>query len=190
MFTTSFWIDMVIGDAQGNANADENQDAGPAGARQGGINDPGRIVNEEEINVQDEGVHIPERATWQGKDGAIAQTVESMKAFVLDWEWDKVDKQSLLQNCAYPVAKHLAISCVVPTAASLLILPLIDAMGKQVGPTSTFRIFAIVSIIVDFVNSSKSSLQRWFQVAHKIARDDRYLIGLRLQNYSPQQTPT
>ncbi|KAL7550750.1 hypothetical protein ACHAWF_016690 [Thalassiosira exigua] len=190
MFTTSFWINMVIGDAQGNANADDNQDAGPAGARQGGMNDPGRIVNEEEINVQDEDVHIPERAIWQGKDGAIAQTVESMKAFVLDWEWDKVDKQSLLQNCAYPVAKHLAISCVVPTAASLLILPLIDAMGKQVGPTSTFRIFAIVSILVDFVNSSKSSLQRWFQVAHKIARDDRYLIGLRLQNYSPQQTPT
>ncbi|KAL7540545.1 hypothetical protein ACHAXR_012580 [Thalassiosira sp. AJA248-18] len=182
MFTKKFWADIIIGDGQGNVNND-NEDIQPAGARQGNA---GRQGN----NVQDIHDNEPRLITWQGKDGAIARVVESLKTFALGWEWDKVDKQSLLHDCALPVSKHLAIACAVPTAALALFIPLLNAIGKHIGPTVIFRTFAIASIVVDSVNSSKYSLQLWFQAAHKIARDDRYLIGEILLNYSPQQRPT
>jgi len=187
MFTKKFWADIVVGDGQVNAD-NEDQGIDRVGVRQGGMNNParnaGRDHDAEGINANE-----PRKFIWQGKQGAIAHAMESIKALVLGWEWDKIDKQALLQDCALPVSKHLAISCGIPIAALSieLVVPLAKVIGRQIGPTAIFRTFAIVSIVVDFINSSKHSLQSWFQAAHGIARDDRYLIGEILLNYSPQQ---
>lgn len=189
MFTKQFWSDLIFGEHQGN-NANENQD--DPGARQGGANNDapnaGLQANGAQGTATD--ANEPQEFTWQGRDGAIARAMESMKAVLSGWEWDKVDKQSLLFDCAFPVAQHLAVSCAVPLSAVAFVTPLFTAGGRQLGATAIFRIFAIVSITVDSINSSKQSLNRWFQAAHKIARDDRYLIGEILLNYSPQQTST
>lgn len=185
MFTKKFWADVVAGDGQGNGN-NENQDNGLIGARQGGMDNPGRNPDGEN-DAQDNYANELGKLVWQGEGGAIANALESVKDFALRWEWDKVDKQSLLQDCALPVAKHLAISCAVPIAAMSisLVVPL-----AKVRPNAIFRTFAIASVVVDSINSSKHSLQSWFEAAHTIARDDRYLIGEILLNYSPQQSST
>lgn len=56
--------------------------------------------------------------------------------------------------------------------------------------TIAFRAFASSSIVALLINSSRQSLVHWFEAAHKIARDDRYLIGEILVNYSPQAEAT
>lgn len=190
MFTKRFWADLIIGEGRANANADE-QDNEPDGARQGG--DGGRNnldrnnVAGGEDNAQVPVATEPPKFIWQGKDGAIARAVESIKAFTSGWEWDKVDKQLLLEDCAFPISKHLAIAFAIPVAALPFAASLTKAAGRQIGATAIFRIVAIATIIVDSINSSKQGLNRWFQAAHKIARDDRYLIGEILLNYSPGQ---
>lgn len=185
MFTKNFWSEIVMGDGRGNAN-NENQDNGAAGVRQGQANNPARNADQQGNNAQFNNADEPRPITWQGKDGTIAHTIECLKDFVLGWEWDKVDKHSLLQDCALPVVKHLAISCAVPTAALALSAPFLNYIGRNIGPTTIFRTFTVASILVDSLNSSKHSLRLWFQAAHKIARDDRYLIGEILLNHSPR----
>jgi hypothetical protein len=69
--------------------------------------------------------------------------------------------------------------------AVAFIAPLVEAAGRQIEATAMFRILSIFGMVLDSLNSSKRSLKRWFQVAHKIARDDRYLVGEILLNYSP-----
>ena len=190
MFTKRFWADLIIGEGRANANADE-QDNEPDGARQGGDggrNHPDRNnVAGGEDNAQVPVATEPPKFIWQGKDGAIARAVESIKAFTSGWEWDKVDKQLLLEDCAVPISKHLAIAFAIPVAALPFAASLTKTAGRQMGATAIFRIVAIATIIVDSINSSKQGLNRWFQAAHKIARDDRYLIGEILLNYSPGQ---
>jgi len=182
MFSVKFWTDMVMGDIPGNGN--DNLNAVPVGERQEGANNPAQNVNRRGNIAQGTDANEVTGSTWQGKDGVIACTVESVKAFASGWEWDKVDKQSLLQDCAIPISKHLAISCAVPVAALAFSIPLLNTLGRQIGVNAIFRTFTIASIVVDSVNSSKGSLNCWFQAAHNIARDDRYLIGEILLNYS------
>lgn len=171
VFTKKFWTDIVLGDDQGGGNQNQND-----------LNVERGMNNAEDINADE-----MRKCTWQGKDGAIAHAFESIIAFILRWEWDKVDKQSLLQDCAVPLSKHFMISCIVPMVMLSLAaaLPLSSVIERQFGLTAMFRVTFLVSIIVDFVHSSKHSLQCWFQAAHRIARDDQYLIGEILLNYSP-----
>jgi E3 ubiquitin-protein ligase MARCH6 len=189
MFTKRFWAEIVFGDGQGNAN--ENQDPGLVEARQQGVDNPGRNADRRGNNVQEVDAVEPKELIWQGKDGAIARAFESIKLFLLGWEWDKLDKFTLLQDCAYPVLQHLAIAFAVPLTAVTLAAPVLIAAeretgaAREIGATAVFRIYAIVSVVVDKVYSSKRSLNRWFQIAHKVARDDRYLVGEILVNYTP-----
>ncbi len=56
-------------------------------------------------------------------------------------------------------------------------------------PTRTiFRFFALISVFMQLLVSKRDGLGRWYEAAHKIARDDRYLIGDILLNYSPTGT--
>lgn len=188
VFTKKFWADIVLGEGQDDENEnhgeDENQDVVDAEARQGDANNPPRIAAREN-NAH--GIDADETFSWQGENGAIALAVESITAFALGWEWDKVDKQSLLQDCAFPIAKHLMFACAVPIGALSLTLapPLARVIGRQLELTAIFRVAVLASIVVDFIYSSKHSIQCWFQAAHRIARDDQYLIGEALLNYSP-----
>eukprot|EP00581_Thalassiosira_minuscula_P013446 CAMPEP_0183718392 /NCGR_PEP_ID=MMETSP0737-20130205/11661_1 /TAXON_ID=385413 /ORGANISM="Thalassiosira miniscula, Strain CCMP1093" /LENGTH=1283 /DNA_ID=CAMNT_0025947941 /DNA_START=66 /DNA_END=3914 /DNA_ORIENTATION=- len=130
MFTKKFWADIVAGEGQGNGN--ENRDVGNARVMRDGVNNVARNAGREN-NGQDNNEDEQRIFTWQGKDGAIACAFESIKAFASGWEWDKIDKQSLLQDCTLPVSKHLAIACAVPTAASVaLAIPLANLFRRQI----------------------------------------------------------
>ncbi|KAL3771587.1 hypothetical protein ACHAWU_003762 [Discostella pseudostelligera] len=103
------------------------------------------------------------------------------------WTWDKVNKQTLLQDCALPVARHLVVACAVPIMGTAIIGSLVNTVGSRLRSTAIFRTFTIATILVDSVLSSQQYLRRYFQAAHTIARDDRYLVGETLLNYSSQQ---
>ena len=185
MFTKRFWADIVFGDGPGIDN--ENQGLGPVVVMQQGVDDLGENANRHRDNVEDTDASEPKEVLWQGKDGAISRAFESIKVFLLGWEWDKVDRQLLLADCAYPILRHLAVACAIPMTAVAFIAPLVEAAGRQIEAAAMFRILSIIGMVVDSLNSSKRSLKRWFQVAHKIARDDRYLVGEILLNYFPVQ---
>lgn len=180
MLTIKFWSDLIIGRGQVN---DDDEDQPNVGAGQGGRNNGGGDNNiAQGANAANTGESTP-GFIWQGQDGIIARVVVSIKAFSSGWEWDKVDKQLLLHDCALPLSKHIAIACVVPVAAILFARLLVNAIGQKLGSTIIFRIAAVTTVLLDTINSSKDGLNSWFQAAHKIARDDRYLIGEILLNY-------
>jgi E3 ubiquitin-protein ligase MARCH6 len=183
VFTKRFWTDIFVG----QRNADENQDPELREARQQEADIPGRNVDRRGTNLHEFGAAELEEITWQGKDGAIARAFESIKVFIVDWEWDKVDRRTLLQDCAFPVLRHLAVAFAIPMTGVALYALLIDPAGWQFEANWIFRILATASMVVDTLNSSKRALNRWFQVAHKVARDDRYLVGEILLNYSPSR---
>jgi E3 ubiquitin-protein ligase MARCH6 len=122
---------------------------------------------------------------WQGEDGIVGNSVQSIVAFANGWEWDKLDKKALLQDLSLPIFRHLAISCLVPWAMAMFL----SQAGVDIS-TTVLRLIIVATILIDYVRSNKESLQRWFEAAHKIARDDRYLIGEILQNYSPGSVGT
>mmetsp|Transcript_3684 Transcript_3684/g.6358 ORF Transcript_3684/g.6358 Transcript_3684/m.6358 type:complete len:1326 (+) Transcript_3684:118-4095(+) len=166
LFTIDFWVKMFTAEGQGNA-----------GANRGGANanNPARNAQVQPANNgEDAGV-------WQGEDGIIGYSAKSIMAFANGWEWDKLDKNALLQDFSLPIFRHLATSCFVPWATAMLL------SQADVDISSTIlRLVIVATILIDYISSSKESLQRWFEAAHKIARDDRYLIGEILQNYTPR----
>jgi hypothetical protein len=46
-----------------------------------------------------------------------------------------------------------------------------------------FRTFAVVTLLAQFAAANRAAMRRWFQAAHKAARDGRYLEGEILLNY-------
>lgn len=193
MFTKRFWTNLVLGD--GEVAGNENQGIEPIGARQDPVrneailddaNDPARNVGVQVDDVHEIRSLESNNLGWQGKNGAIAFALESLKAVIWNWEWDKVDKQSLLRDCALPILRHLVVACAVPITAVAIIKSFVSTAGSRFGATAIFRTFAIATIIVDSVISSQQYLRHCFQAAHKIARDDRYLVGEILLNFSSQ----
>ncbi|KAL7513840.1 hypothetical protein ACHAXN_011071 [Cyclotella atomus] len=183
LFTKRFWADLTVGDVP--ANADGNQDAAAALRRR---NDAAR--NNPRHNNQDTGEAA---SSWQGEDGAIGRCFTSFFTFVAGWEWDKLDEEAMLRNCVTPICRQLLVACLAPTIVTLHATSFYNAVAKT-GKTfsgssqrvnALFRILAISTSTIQFLTSSKAGLQKWFEAAHKIARDDRYLIGEILLNYSP-----
>lgn len=198
MFSKRFWTDLVFGDGEGVGNENQGIEANEAGrggvdnfARNGAVQDdvnvPARNVGRRENIVQGMRTVELNNLTWQGKYGAIALAIESLKAVTWGWEWDKVDKHSLLHDCAFPVVRHLMVASAVPIMAVAIIDSLVNTDGNRLGATAIFRTFAIVTVMVDSLFLSRGYLRHCFQSAHDIARDDRYLVGEILLNFSPQQ---
>ena len=164
LLTIDKWMKIFTAEGEQNANA-----RGDANA-----NNPVR-------NVQEQPAHNRNGADfWQGENGIIGTSLKSMVAFANGWEWDKLDRKALLQDLSLPIFRNLAVSCFVPWS----IATLLSSAGLIVS-LSVFRLIIVATVSIDYVSSSKESLQRWYEAAHKIARDDRYLIGEILQNYTP-----
>eukprot|EP00804_Cyclotella_cryptica_P023315 CCRYP_000472-RB/>CCRYP_000472-RB protein AED:0.04 eAED:0.04 QI:239/1/1/1/1/1/5/608/1378 len=200
VFTKRFWSDIAMGDIQPNANG--NQDAGE-GQRQ-------RVNDAAGNNVRHEGVSQIARSdkgntlSWQGEDGAIGRCFKVLLTFVAGWEWDKLDRKAMLQDCVEPIFRQLLVSCLLPSIVTLLVsffyyttvaktsqpILLLGGTEEPLSATLLFRMLAIATAVTQLLRSCKNSLQRWFEAAHKIARDDRYLIGEILLNYSPPQRST
>lgn len=193
IFTKRFWVDIAMGDP---ANADGNQDAAAAAVRRR-QNDAARNNDRNRgNNSQISGIDAV--LCWQGEDGAIGRCFRAFTTFIVGWEWDKLDEEAMLRDCVMPICRHLFIACLAPTVvtliASFFYYITVAKTGKAIFFGSTdhhssanllYRILAVTTSSVQMLMSSKTGLQKWFEAAHKIARDDRYLIGEILLNYSP-----
>ena len=120
---------------------------------------------------------------WQGRDGVVARCVASIRAFVVGWEWDKIDRQALLSDFAVPVTKHLGTAFVFPVSVLFLAASFLSALGRSISANVAFRVLTVLGLAIDYVLTCKDSLRSWYVAAHKVARDDRYLIGEILMNY-------
>jgi E3 ubiquitin-protein ligase MARCH6 len=68
-----------------------------------------------------------ERPFWQGKEGRIAKFFSVWKSILLRWEWDTVDPEVLLKECAFPVSKSLGVLLLVPSLCYSFWVCLIEA---------------------------------------------------------------
>jgi len=138
---------------------------------------------------------------WQGEQGRIARFFSIWKSVLLNWEWDQVDSAVLMKECSVLIVKQAATSCIIPLAFYSLWLIMMGCMGKNsagislpvIGFVSTgmyrmviFRAFAVLTMMVQLGRAYRTPLKSWFHAAHQAARDDRYLIGQILLNYSPE----
>ena len=175
LFTRRVWGDIIFGEPVAGANMNNNNDA-----------------NDRPIQLFDDGEADGAPAeneagrtgpAWQGRDGVVARCVASIKAFVVGWEWDKVDRQALLSDFAVPVTKHLGIAFVFPVSTLFIAASFLRAFGRSIGANFAFRVLTVLGLAFDYVLTCKDSLKSWYFAAHKVARDDRYLIGEILLNY-------
>ena len=190
IFTKRFWSDIALGDP----DAEENQGAGE-GRRRRRANDAARN------NAIQDGILQAARKngvlSWQGKDGAIGRCFAAFSTFFVGWEWDKLDEEAMLRDCATPICRQLFMACFAPTFVTLIASFFYYSaivkttrtilIGSEVHTSMNilFRTLAMFTTMIQTLTSNKAGLKKWFKAAHKIARDDRYLIGEILLNYSP-----
>ena len=80
LLTIDFWVKIFTAEGQGNADADANR-------RGANANNPARNT---QVQPANESEHT---GSWQGEDGIIGCSVNSIMAFAKGWEWDKLDKK-------------------------------------------------------------------------------------------------
>uniref|UniRef100_A0A7S2RY12 RING-type E3 ubiquitin transferase n=1 Tax=Eucampia antarctica TaxID=49252 RepID=A0A7S2RY12_9STRA len=181
---------------QNNENADDidlNQDVIP--------DEPGVDQNNASSSTFDDPQSNGKRKKWQGKNGVIYNFTKAIIKLFLHKEWDKIDRTTLLNNCAYPVARQLAISFFTPLFAFMTLMSLRSYMSGYINADVTvpfiglleqghfnkllFQILSIMTIVIQLSIASRKSLKCWFDAAHKEAREDRYLVGEILLDYIP-----
>lgn len=138
---------------------------------------------------------------WQGKDGRIYIFIDTLVNIFSKWEWEKVDSTLLLQNCMIPFVRELGLFFCISLftfIAHSLMFPFISSSSVigRIAPSLidigqyrriVFRICALFVITTRLCFVSHTMVQLWFKAAHKAARDDRYLIGEELMNYTPEK---
>lgn len=62
-------------------------------------------------------------------------------------------------------------------------VPVIGEVENALYRAVVFRTFAVVTLLAQFAAANRAALRRWFQAAHRAARDGRYLEGEILLNY-------
>lgn len=141
-----------------------------------------RVLVFEGRDLQDND-NLPPQDTWQGEHGHMALFWNIWNSVWTNWEWDKVDRTVLLDNVAIPVARQLLY--VTTTALCSLALSSWRLSNiPVVGQASAVRIIIILSSSIRIGRLWRDDLARWFEVAHKTARDDLYLIGEVLMNHN------
>jgi E3 ubiquitin-protein ligase MARCH6 len=122
------------------------------------------------------------RLTWQGQHGRIARFWGVWNDAFLRWEWERVDSVTLLHDVAVPVTTELFFAFIFPAAFVICCdwtLPSIS------GPSRATLVRLLIATIgcTRVARSWRDQLSAWFEIAHKSARDDYYLIGEVLMNY-------
>ena len=121
------------------------------------------------------------------------------RAVVFEWNWEKVDRVTLLDEFAYPVAKQVTSALVgsslafqfllhlVPLFASseqgMIRLPFLGGIERGIFRQISFRSCMATHVLVQLCSAFRGQLESWFEAAHAAARDDRYLIGEVLLNF-------
>lgn len=128
--------------------------------------------------------------SWQGsKRGRIARFFNALLGAILRGQWDLVDPDVLLVDCVFPLSQMLTMMLCFPVVGCWSILLFLDLTKSQhaVYEISPFLLqgLCIFAIAAQGCAIFADDLVNWFQIAHDAARDDRYLIGEVLLNYSP-----
>uniref|UniRef100_A0A7S2MEA0 RING-type E3 ubiquitin transferase n=1 Tax=Helicotheca tamesis TaxID=374047 RepID=A0A7S2MEA0_9STRA len=196
-FTKEFWAAIGVGIGGANVLNNQNDLAGAdVAGRENAVNDArnagaGIVPGEQNRHVM----------KWQGENGHIARSFEIFWAALRNWEWDKVDGVTLLKECTIPIARQLSIALLSPLLAYVgflalyrvvsggrdavgIVLPIVGFVEKGVYQMFLFRSFAFTVLAIQLAVAFQYPLQKWFQAAHKAARDDRYLVGEILMNYA------
>jgi len=206
MGTQEFWIEVIGPDDADNQdrNRDLNQarNAVPVEAEQDENPEDDQVVEknttESERTENLRGASI----SWQGPEGRVAEFIRVWNRVLLKWEWDKIDHVTLLENCALPIVQNsgsvLCISLLTAIGSALLLdiyagsrdasgfnFPIAGFIGKGIYRSTVFRLSSTAAVGFKLARSFQKQLQRWFRAAHMAARDDRYLVGKVLMNYTP-----
>jgi len=135
---------------------------------------------------------------WQGQDGRVGRFISIVGSVFLHWEWDRVDADILIYDFLLPIVRTLCFSLITPLAlyrsccfdavagegTSGILVLCVGLTDVGICRLAFFRIFAVLTLTCQFMLAFQSQLKDWFQVAHKAARDDRYLVGEVLLNYA------
>jgi E3 ubiquitin-protein ligase MARCH6 len=130
---------------------------------------------------------------WQGyQHGRIALFFDVMKDALLCWEWDRVDPDLLLSQVVHPITVALSIvlafPCVILAGLAVVVkyleLPEDSFVSDGTLRQLVFRAFSVVTIGMQCFIVFNEELKKWFKIVHKAARDDRYLVGEVLLDYS------
>lgn len=68
-----------------------------------------------------------------------------------------------------------------------LAVPVLGEVENDLYRAFVFRTFAVVTLLAQFAAANRAAMRRWFQAAHRAARDGRYLEGEILLNYVAEQ---
>lgn len=188
VFTRQFWAN--VGNGMLEPPLDENGNPVPArndaNARHGN-------------NRGGNGGGAADRMNWQGKEGRVSRFFAVWSAVLLEWNWEKVDRVTLLDDFASPVARQLTSALVGSTLAFQLflslvplfvrseqgqvLLPILGGIDRGIFRQLGFRFCMATHVLVQLCSAFRGQLEGWFEAAHAAARDDRYLIGEILMNY-------
>lgn len=186
VFTRQFWAN--IGNGMLEPPLDENGNPFPA------------RNNDEERRANNRGANgTVDRMNWQGREGRVARFFGVWRECLLEWNWEKVDRVTLLDEFAGPISRQLASSLVgsmlsfifllyfvrffARSENGLLVFPLFGGIERGLFRQCTFRLCMTVHITVQLCSAFRGQMEGWFEAAHSAARDDRYLIGEVLMNY-------
>ena len=188
VFTRQFWAN--VGNGMLEPPLDENGNPIPARIDPNAGRGDNRGAN---------GDAVVDRMAWQGKEGRVARFFNLWRAVVFEWNWEKVDRVTLLDEFAYPVAKQVTSALVgsslafqfllhlVPLFASseqgMIRLPFLGGIERGIFRQISFRSCMATHVLVQLCSAFRGQLESWFEAAHAAARDDRYLIGEVLMNY-------
>ena len=62
-------------------------------------------------------------------------------------------------------------------------MPVFGEVENALYRAFVFRTFAAVTLLAQLAAANRAGMRRWFQAAHRAARDGRYLEGEILLNY-------
>jgi len=135
-----------------------------------------------------------ERFYWQGKNGIVHRCATVAFSVIFHQEWILVDKTMLLEEFTFPIIKRLFYLLVGPIASSYVCTFLLHhwfssdtfiASSLPMHRMILHRWFSVSAIIIAIAHAFQHPIGRWFRVAHKVARDQRYLLGRILLDRTP-----
>jgi len=153
----------------------------------------GNIRQNENGRRQEENNQI---SRWHGEDGVMKRFVNVLLSVIIDADWEKVESSAILDECTSPILNNTLISLIVPLCISNTFILLMEftsgvsGFGSPISPSMKsviYRLCFIIIISIQLGKVFKSPLQQWYDVAHKAARDDKYLVGKILVNYTQRE---
>jgi len=120
--------------------------------------------------------------SWQGPHGRVARFLDVWKGVLVDFEWDKVDPYTLLDDFCFPITRSLLQTFLLPCSVLLACFHfqlIVTGLWRQ----ALVRGIMVAIMLLKVAWAYKHHISTWFEVAHTAARNERYMTGFRLLNH-------